>query len=587
VRSSSEGDTRTIATPTHAAAAPAAGRRTPLADLAPRRVSSFGRVAVALGVTALTSVEALPLPAWFAWVGGLVWLPAATWLWFAEEGPANRARTLVGIALDLVALTAVMVLAPDLAPTALLLAIPLAGAATYQGGVRDGLSVVALALLARWASSAAAPVRAVDVVLEVTTGLVGLAVVLLLWWAGAIRRQDARLAQSLADTSDTIMARSAEAIVVTDGAGTIVQANVAAQRVLATTDGGPLVGGGCADRLGLHEAGGRALDCRTGCALAHLCHAAGGDAVEVWRHVGDERQPLLAATTEIRNPHGEVELLHSFRDITRLKQADEAKTMFLATASHELKTPLTVIRGFTQLLQRTATDPESAIALEAIETRSRELAAIVDRLLLSSRIESGHVELAIEPVDLSALLGERLPAFAEGIGCRIDARIAPELVADGSAEAITTVLEQLLDNAAKYSRRQGVVRVTAEALPDGVVIAVRDEGIGMTPDQAELCFGKFWQAESTDVRRFGGTGIGLYIVRSLVEAMGGSVAVSTALGAGSTFTVVLPSAVPAAAPTPRDADAPPEPRPTPGDRTAQPVTVDEFMTQLGIGTGAP
>jgi signal transduction histidine kinase len=551
------------------------GRHVPLADLGPRRLAALGRCCVALLVTALASVEALPLPAWSVWAAGLGWLPAATWLWFAEEGPADRRRTLAGRGLDLLALAGFMLLAPGLASTALLLVVPVVGVATYQGGPRDGLAVAAAAGAARWATGAVAgtPPDGRDLV----TGGVVLSVVVLLWWARHVHREDARRAQVLVDATDTIMARSAEAIVVTDVDGVVQQANGAAERVLVERDGADLVGAACGDRLRLHAGSGRALDCSSGCALVALCAVAGDEPVEVWREVGDQRQPLLASATAIGSG-GVVEVLHSFRDITRLKQADEAKTMFLATASHELKTPLTVIRGFTQLLQRTTTDPEAAVALEAIDARSRELAAIVDRLLLSSRIEAGRVDVPLEALDLGPLVRRRVEAIATAVGAPVVVEAEPDLLARANAEAVTTVVEQLVDNAVKYSGGRGAVRVRVAARgPAAVAIEVADEGIGMTPDQSEQCFDRFWQAEPSDTRRYGGTGIGLYIVRSLVEAMDGRVSVRSALGAGSTFEVALPAARPAAVPAVAAVGG--------ERRAADRVTVDEFMSQLGLGAG--
>jgi signal transduction histidine kinase len=113
------------------------------------------------------------------------------------------------------------------------------------------------------------------------------------------------------------------------------------------------------------------------------------------------------------------------------------------------------------------------------------------------------------------------------------------LVAMADPLALQTVVDHLLDNAVKYSDG-GPVVIRGRRGNGTVELAVSDIGIGMDEEQARRCFDKFWQAESTDVRRFGGTGIGLYIVSSLVDAMGGQISVETAVGRGSTFTVTLP-----------------------------------------------
>jgi signal transduction histidine kinase len=256
------------------------------------------------------------------------------------------------------------------------------------------------------------------------------------------------------------------------------------------------------------------------------------------------RQPLLVTALPVVNRDGAVvEVVHSFRDITRLKQADEAKTLFLATASHELKTPLTVIRGFSQMLvlpDSQMNEEERGAALRAIDVRARQLTGIVDRLLLSSRIESGRIDLSVEAVDGMPILLEQVTALRAATSREVMLDIddvLPELLVD--AGAFTTVVDHLLDNAAKYSPGGGPIILYATAVADHVEFTVSDEGVGMTEEQAAHCFDRFWQAEGSDVRRFGGTGIGLYIVRSLVEAMNGTVTVSSAPGEGAAFTVEL------------------------------------------------
>jgi signal transduction histidine kinase len=301
----------------------------------------------------------------------------------------------------------------------------------------------------------------------------------------------------------------------------------------------------CDRALGLRE-GERLLDCRNGCPL--LAAASLGDVSEgreVWRQLPDgRRQPLLASAFAVSDEQGGVEVVHSLRDITRLKEADEAKTLFLATASHELKTPVTVIAGFADTIRRYPGMPEErrAEAVEAIHRRALELSSIVDRLLLSSKIEGGRVKVDVHPVDLRPLLGERANALQDASGRHMILQIAAEpLVAQADPLALRTVVDHLLDNASKYSDG-GPVVVGARRDRDKsqIVFWVSDIGIGMDEDQARRCFDKFWQAESTDVRRFGGTGIGLYIVSSMVDAMGGRISVETAVGRGSTFTVALP-----------------------------------------------
>lgn len=536
-------------------------------DLAARRIAALVRVVLAFTIAAAASVEAFEAPPWFAWAAGLVWLPFASWLWFAEEGPPDHLRTRLAFTADVFAVVVAMASLPAHADIILAGIVPLSAIVAYRNGPLTALAVGAVAVTARAGFAAVGRVPAVDPLLLAveTASIVG--VVVLVGRALAVQRRDAASVRHFAERSDLILSRSSEAIVVTDAGGWIQQANPAARSTLTGDPEGGVDGLHCAD-LDLHDASGP-LDCTRTCALAALC--ADGTDHDIWRVEGDERRPFLASASRLSGQGVGEEFVHSFRDVTRLRQADEAKTMFLATASHELKTPLTVIRGFTQILKATADDPQSVVALDAIDTRSAELVKIVDRLLLSSRIEAGRVELQATPIDVGALVQERMTTLATTLGRLIEVDAPAPMQAVGAASALATALEHLVDNAAKYSPNGDPIEVRTERLPGEVVITVSDRGIGMSPDQAEHCFDKFWQAEASDVRRFGGTGIGLYIVRSLVTAMGGRIDVRSRLGEGSTFTIGLPVTLPE--------DRPARP---PRDRTS----VDDFLAHLGLPAGA-
>lgn len=362
--------------------------------------------------------------------------------------------------------------------------------------------------------------------------------------------------QRLKQKAETIVARVAEGIVVTDGEGVIVECNPAGERLIGEL-GRPPVGLPCGRALALRE-GERPLDCRHGCPLMERQPSGpAGAGREVWRLLPDgRRQPLLAGAFAVTDDQGGVEVVHSLRDVTRLKEADEAKTLFLATASHELKTPATVIAGFADAIRQFPGMPPERReqAVEAIHRRALELSSIVDRLLLSSKIEGGRVAVDVHQLDVRPLLGERAEALQDATGRHVIVQVAAErLMAGADVLALRTVVDYLLDNAAKYSDG-GPIVLGGRRGPDTVRIWVSDAGIGMDEDQSRRCFEKFWQAESTDVRRFGGTGIGLYIVKSLVDAMGGTITVETAVGRGSTFSVDLPGA-----PTSAGAEVPARP----------------------------
>jgi signal transduction histidine kinase len=141
--------------------------------------------------------------------------------------------------------------------------------------------------------------------------------------------------------------------------------------------------------------------------------------------------------------------------------------------------------------------------------------------------------------------------------------------------AFTTVVDHLLDNAVKYSPNGGPVTLAADAGEDSIEVTVADVGVGMTAEQAEHCFERFWQGEATDVRRFGGTGIGLYIVRSLVEGMGGTVTVTSQPGEGTSFHLVLRTSAP------EEPEVGPEGERPAADAGEQSM-IREFMRQMGV-----
>ena len=539
-------------------------------DALAMRVVARIRAAVAIGVAATGSF----LPhmtgrrAWLFLAIGLLWVPWASVVLLGADSPTSRLSLVGGPSGDLLALFAVQVLAPGLATAALPGYVAVVAFAAYTGGRRFASWLAAVALTFTVAAHQLAPSSELDGSAAALLGAVLVALVLLLDRTASIQRREVARSARLAGRSDAILANIADGVVVTDGTGRVMQCNPAVARLLGQPEE-ELLGRHCSAVLGL-QAGERALDCSKGCALLP-----GDDSLdrEVWRAAPDgRRQPLLANAVAVGDADGSIEVVHSLRDITKVKQADEAKTLFLATASHELRTPLTVISGFAATLRADPdTGPEMRDkALAAIERRSTELTKIIDRLLLSSRIEAGRVDLTLKATMVAPVLWERAEALAAATERTVSVRMGDDLPpVQADDRALATVVDHLLDNAIKYSPGGEPVEVVVEVVGDDVCVRVTDAGIGMDPEQAAHCFEKFWQAESTDVRRFGGTGIGLYIVRSLVEAMQGHIEVSSVPGAGTAFTVTLRGA---------SLDAP-------GDTQAQakePSVIREFMRQIGV-----
>jgi len=559
-------------------AGPRWGRSPSSGDMLALRVVATVRVAAAIAIAAFGSYlghrhghqAALLL------LIGLVGVPWATVVMLNSDGTDNRLARLGGPVGDLLMLFAVQTLVPSAAETVLLGYLVVVAFTAYTAGRAFATLIVVGAVAAALGGNIITPESTHLHTSAILPFLIALVALLSLVDRTTLLQARATTTSARLQTrADTIVAHVADAVVVTDSTGSVLQCNAAAaERVI-----GPAGAPGslhCQGFLGLHR-GERSLDCTSGCAL--LRERVDGDfGLEVWRRNADgRRQPLLADAAQVVGVDGRSEVIHSLRDISGIKQAEEAKTLFLATASHELKTPLTVITGFASTLIR-YTDLDEGTrkdALQAIHARAQELTRIVERLLLSSRIEAGRLEVTLEDVDVVPLLQDRALAFAAAMARTVDTDIAaglPHAYANG--HAVVTVVDHLIDNAAKYSPGGEVIVVRAYGDDERIRIAVTDHGIGMDPEQAEHCFERFWQAEATDVRRFGGTGIGLYIVQSMVEAMGGTIAVESAKGAGSTFTVTLLTSAAVLSGIPRQGGA--------GPAVGESTSIREFMRQIGV-----
>ena len=243
---------------------------------------------------------------------------------------------------------------------------------------------------------------------------------------------------------------------------------------------------------------------------------------------------------------GETAAVATFHDMTELRRLENMRRDFLANASHELKTPLTAIRGFAETLQGDVPEADRERYLGVILEHSRRLSELIDDLLELSRIESGVVELAHDEVELGELcdhvLGQLATRFAEReISTTIERTGAVVVRADRGA--VVHVLENLLDNAAKYTEPGGKVglRIFRDSEARGMV-EVTDTGIGIPEADRARVFERFYRVDKARSRALGGTGLGLSIVRHLVESMHGRVSVESTPGKGSSFRFELPLA---------------------------------------------
>jgi PAS domain S-box-containing protein len=273
---------------------------------------------------------------------------------------------------------------------------------------------------------------------------------------------------------------------------------------------------------------------------------------EGWRVRKDgTRFWAMATLTAI---HGEDGSLLGFakvtRDLTVHKQADEERLRlaqaqeairlrdeFLVIAAHELKTPLTVLGLQLQKLQRMGAPQESVgTALRS----ARRLGALVDTLLDVSRIATGQLKVDVQECDLAELAREVVERWrdeASRAGCQLHVDAPAPVRGRWDPLRIDQVIENLLGNAIKYAPGKPV-RISVAARGDLAELCVSDDGPGIPPGAEARIFRRFERA--TDVRNYGGLGLGLYIVREIVEAHGGTISVDTAAGKGATFRVALP-----------------------------------------------
>jgi len=245
----------------------------------------------------------------------------------------------------------------------------------------------------------------------------------------------------------------------------------------------------------------------------------------------------------VRSPNG---IVYTFRDLTGDRGLEAAKSDFIATLSHELRTPMTAVLGAAKTLLRDdiALSPERRHQLlEMIGAQGTRLTQITEEVLLANRLDRGDLRIDSERVDLSQLVSHAVETM------RHDAPESISLsVANGAAEAIgdrdriEQVLVNLIDNAVKYSPDGGEVVVSTVPAAASVRVEVADQGIGIAPAEQEAVFEKFYRGDPQHRAVPGGTGLGLYICRELVQRMGGTIGVRSRAGEGSTFWFDLPKA---------------------------------------------
>jgi PAS domain S-box-containing protein len=265
---------------------------------------------------------------------------------------------------------------------------------------------------------------------------------------------------------------------------------------------------------------------------------------------GGEEVWLSLSEAVMRDPLGAVAgRIFAFRDISADRMVEQVKSDFVAAVSHELRTPLTSIYGFAETLLRQDVpfgEEERRIFLGYIASESERLTEIVDQLLNVARLDAGDLQVELGRIDVGTVVSELVETVEEsGVmnGHRFEIDLPDEpLAAEADPDKVRQVFNILVENALRYSPGGGTVTVGARRNHDRVEVRVADEGIGIPAAERERIFRKFYRAESAARDGAAGTGLGLFIAKELVTAMGGRIWVDSTEGQGSSFSFELPAA---------------------------------------------
>jgi signal transduction histidine kinase len=251
----------------------------------------------------------------------------------------------------------------------------------------------------------------------------------------------------------------------------------------------------------------------------------------------------LSERIALDGPQDELKTLADTFDamLDRLDTSFTAQRQFVADASHELRNPLAVIRTNADVALQESLPDEVRTRLEAVRRASERMRRLVDDLLALARLELSAG--ARSEVDLASLVDEvrgELDALARAHGLELEASAEDDLCVVADRDAVKRALANLLDNAFRHSPDGAPVRLAAERRNGWAVLSVADGGTGLSPDEQELVFERFWRSDASRSRESGGAGLGLAIVRRIAESHGGEVGVTSTPGVGATFELRLP-----------------------------------------------
>jgi PAS domain S-box-containing protein len=346
---------------------------------------------------------------------------------------------------------------------------------------------------------------------------------------------------------DAIIEQSADGVMILDSRWRITTFN----RAMEQLTGWPraeAIGRPCAEALAIETAQGVNI-CLVDCPLQRRPPES-NPIVEGWITARDGRRRYVQSRYAVqRGPNGEfLGAIANVRDITHQKIEEETQNTFISVISHELKTPVSIIKGYAETLGREDANWDQATLRDGLQVISEEadrLAQQIGDLLEVSRLHAGGMRLELTEWSLPPLVARVVERFAgqAGEAFSFELRLPDDLPAvHADYERTRTVLENLISNALKYSPEGGVIRIAAHVNGDHAIVSVSDQGIGISSEEQAKLFQRFYRVDNRLRRETQGAGLGLFLSKAVVEAQGGRIWVASQPGRGARFSFTLPLA---------------------------------------------